>query len=174
MTFIKILKKISFSLNYVIRKFREWLLLRQVAAHKNEIYIGGPTKLSSNTFLGKNPNFNGLTINGLGKVTIGDNFHSGTDCLLITSIHNYDSGSAIPYDSTHILKNIFISDNVWLGDRVTIIGAVSIGEGAIVQAGAVVVKDVPPFAIVGGNPAQIFKYRNIEHYIDLKNKNMFH
>ena len=51
---------------------------------------------------------------------------------------------------------------------------ITIGEGAIVQAGAVVIRDVPAGAIVGGNPAQIFKYRNMEHYNNLKIKNMFH
>ena len=67
-----------------------------------------------------------------------------------------------------------IHNNVWVGDRVIILGKVTIGEGAIIQAGAVVVKDVPAFAIVGGSPAQVFKTRNIEHYNELKDKKMFH
>jgi chloramphenicol O-acetyltransferase type B len=168
------IKKTHFLFHLFLRKIFQFIVFRQVASHKNELFVGGYTRLSKYTHLGRNPNFNGLKINGNGKVIIGDNFHSGTDCLLISSIHNYDHGNKIPYDHTHIEKPIIIEDNVWLGDRVTIIGKVTIGEGAIVQAGAVVVKDVPPFAIVGGNPAQIFKYRNIEHYNNLKIKKLFH
>ena len=48
---------------------------------------------------------------------------------------------------------------------------VEIEEGAIIQAGAVVVQNVPKYAIVGGNPAKIFKYRNIDHYEKLKSLN---
>jgi acetyltransferase-like isoleucine patch superfamily enzyme len=168
------LKKMKSLIHFVIRKVREKIVLLQVASHKNEISVGGYTRLSRNTHLGKNPNFNGLVVNGIGKVVIGDNFHSGTGCLIITSIHNYDFGKKIPYDETHIEKPVTIMDNVWLGDKVTILGKVTIGEGAIVQAGAVVIKDVEAGAIVGGNPAKIFKYRDMDHYYKLKNEKMFH
>lgn len=168
------LKKIKLLIHFIIRKLRGKMVLSQVASHMNEIEVGGRTRLSDNTFLGRNPNFNGLIVNGIGKVVIGDNFHSGTGCLIITSIHNYDHGKKIPYDETHIEKPVIIGDNVWLGDKVTILGKVTIGDGAIVQAGAVVIKDVPSGAIVGGNPAQIFKYRDMDHYNNLKSKKMFH
>lgn len=49
-----------------------------------------------------------------------------------------------------------------------------IGEGVIVAIGSVVVKDVPPYAIVGGNPAKIIKYRDIEHFEKLKAEKRFH
>ena len=93
--------------------------------------------------------------------------------MLITSIHNYDNGNAIPYDNTFIRKKIVIEDNVWLGARVIILGGVTIGEGAIIQTGSVVVKDIPKFAIAGGHPAVVFKYRNIEHYKKLKKEKKF-
>ena len=53
------------------------------------------------------------------------------------------------------------------GQDVTISGNVTIGDGAIVSIGSVVVKDVPRCAIVGGNPAKVIKYRDIEHYEQL-------
>jgi len=93
---------------------------------------------------------------------------------MITHIHNYDNGKAIPYDDTYIYKDITIEDNVWLGDRVIILGGVKIGEGAIIQAGSVVVSDVPKYAIAGGHPAKVFKYRDIEHYEKLKTEKRFH
>ena len=55
--------------------------------------------------------------------------------------------------------NITVDDDVWIGFRSTIMSGVHIGQGAVVAAGAVVTKDVPPYAIVGGVPAKIIKYR---------------
>lgn len=52
-----------------------------------------------------------------------------------------------------------IGNDVWIGDSVLIINGVKIGDGAIIAAGAVVNKDVPPYAVVGGVPARIIKYR---------------
>ena len=115
----------------------------------------------------------GLEILGGGKVRIGRYFHSGIECMLLTRNHNYE-GSQIPYDSTYIDKDITIGDFVWLGNRVIIMGGVSIGEGAIIAAGAVVTRDVPRCAIVGGNPAQIIKYRDIAHFDQLKQEQKFH
>ena len=63
------------------------------------------------------------------------------------------------HDETDTKGDIVISDDVWIGIRATILSGVHIGQGAIIAAGAVVSKDVPPYAIVGGVPAQIIKYR---------------
>lgn len=135
--------------------------------------INGYSFVNRNTILGKNVNFNGMKIHGKGKVIIGDNFHSGSECIMITDVHNYE-GDAIPYDSTYIIKDIVIGDNVWLGNRVIILGGIKIGEGAIIQAGSVVVKDIPKYAIAGGHPAKPFSTRNIEHYEKLKSEGKFH
>jgi chloramphenicol O-acetyltransferase type B len=93
---------------------------------------------------------------------------------MITQNHNFDHGTAIPYDSTYLYKNIAIEDNVWLGSRVIVLGGVTIEEGAIIQAGSVVVSDIPRCAIAGGHPARVFKYRDIEHYERLKSLGRFH
>ena len=58
-----------------------------------------------------------------------------------------------------------IGDDVWIGSEAMIMAGVSIGSGAIIAARAVVGKDVPPYAVVGGNPAQIIKYRFNENEI---------
>lgn len=54
---------------------------------------------------------------------------------------------------------------MWIGDRVLIIGDVTIGNGAVIGAGSVITKDIPPYAIVVGNPARIIKYRFDENQI---------
>lgn len=55
--------------------------------------------------------------------------------------------------------DIIVGDDVWIGYRATVLSGVHIGQGAVIAAGSVVNKDVPPYAIVGGVPAKIIKYR---------------
>ena len=147
---------------------------KSVASYQEPLRVNKKTRLTSNTHLKSNANFNGLEIAGNGTVTIGNNFHSGRGCLLITANHDYDHGDAIPYDSQrNICKSITIEDNVWLGDRVIVLGGVTIGEGAIIQAGSVVVNSIPKYAIAGGHPDKVFKQRDIRHYETLKVQGKF-
>lgn len=138
------------------------------------IKANGYTKLSKNTEVGENVNFNGLIIQGKGHCRFGDNFHSGPKCMIITINHNFNEGSKIPYDNTYITKNVVIEDNVWFGYNVLVLGGVSIGEGAIIQAGSVVVGDIPKCGIAGGHPAKVFSKRDITHYERLKAAKKFH
>lgn len=140
----------------------------------SDLSVNGPSWVSENTILGDNVNFNGMAVRGGGTVKIGDNFHSGPDCLIMTRNHNYDNGSAIPYDSTYKYKDVEIGDNVWFGARVTVIPGVTIGEGAIIQGGSTVTSDIPKGAIAGGHPAEVFDRRDMEHYERLKAKGKFH
>jgi acetyltransferase-like isoleucine patch superfamily enzyme len=140
----------------------------------SDLSVNFPSWITPNTRLGDNVNFNGMYIRGGGKVTIGDNFHSGPECMILTRNHNYDDGSAIPYDTTYEYKEVTICDNVWFGSRVTVVPGVTIGEGAIIQAGSTVTSDIPKGAIAGGHPAEVFDYRDMEHYNRLKSEGKFH
>lgn len=161
----------------IIRNFLRILYGNKVTHQAKSVGTGlrvnNYSSVTKTTVLGNNVNFNGMKIGGSGKVIIGDNFHSGMDCLMISEIHNYDSGTRIPYDDTFIPKDIVIEDNVWLGERVVVLGGVHIGEGAIIQAGSVVVNDISPLAIAGGHPAKVFKQRDEEHYKKLKEMHAF-
>ena len=61
---------------------------------------------------------------------------------------------------------ITIGNDCWIGQRAFMVGGITIGDGAVVLAGAVVTKDVPPYAVVGGVPAKIIRYRFDESTID--------
>jgi len=149
-------------------------IIRNAKSCGTNLYIGGYSYVTSNTELGDYVHFNGMQIHGAGKCKIGNHFHSGIDCLIITSNHNYDNGKTIPYDETNICKTVEIGDFVWFGSKVMILPGTKIGEGAIIQGGSVVHGEIPPYAIAGGNPAKVFKYRDIEHFKKLKEEKSFY
>lgn len=64
-------------------------------------------------------------------------------------------------DNVHCI----IGNDVWIGDGVSILEGITVGNGAIIAANAMVVKDVPPYAIIGGNPAKLIRYRFSEEQI---------
>jgi len=113
-------------------------------------------------------------IEASGGVTIGRYFHTGRGLTIFSSQHEYEGASAIPYDHAIRARPVTIEDFVWCGVNVTILPGVTIGEGAIVAACSVVTTDVPPCAVVGGNPARVLKYRDAAHFQDLKSRERFH
>lgn len=159
---------------FIFKHIFTYIVMYTCGSYIKPLTVYGFSIITKNTILGKNVNFNGMKISGSGKVSIGDNFHSGKKCSMITQNHNFDKGTRIPYDSSYIYDNIVIKDNVWLGNNVLILSGVTIGEGVVIQAGSVVVSDIPDFAIAGGHPAKVFKYRDIAHYQKLKELKMFH
>jgi len=167
------MKKIKVFIKYMMRNFFSMLVKQTVMTYGSGLKVNYYSKVNTKTVLKNNVNMNGLIISGGGRVVIGNNFHCGKECLLITQVHNYE-GSKIPYDHTYKLKEINIEDNVWIGHRVTIIGACNIGEGSIIQAGSVVVNDVKPLSIVGGSPAKVFSSRDEKHYYALRERKAFH
>lgn len=114
---------------------------------------------------------------GSPKITFGDNFYANAGCHFFGDItfgrdvmigpktviwtRNHGTALGTPMKSQdHTTKPVVIEDDVWIGANVTILMGVNIGSGAIVGAGSVVTRSVPPNAIVVGNPAVIKKYRN--------------
>lgn len=100
----------------------------------------------------------------------------GRNVSIGLGVHDYNNFSTHPLwevlgsklDSSFVCHNrrVIIGNDVWIGDRVLINSGVRLGDGCVVAAGSVVVKDVPPYAIVGGIPAKIIKYRFPDNIIE--------
>ena len=153
------------------QRFFTKLVKKQVATFGSNLKVNEMCRLNKHVSLMNNVNLNGMEVQGNGKVVIGNNFHSGKEILLITQNHNWKNANSIPYDEEYVLTNITIEDNVWVGSRVTILGNTTIGEGSIIQAGSVVVNDIPPLSIAGGHPATVFSKRDEVHYNECKKLN---
>ena len=96
-----------------------------------------------------------------GPLEIGDNVMMGPEVMILTSMHN-TSRTDIPMCHQGYLpkQKVTIGNDVWIGARVIILPGVKIGNGVIIGAGAVVTKDIPDYAVIGGVPAKIIKFRN--------------
>ncbi len=140
----------------------------------NEVTLGDFTYIAGNT--------------NISKTTIGKFCSIGPDCKIglgkhptkdFVSTHPVFFSTLKQAQVTFADRNYFdefayiiIGNDVWLGANVIVVDGVKIGDGAVVAAGSVVTKDIPPYAIVGGVPAKIIKYRfekeEIEKLLQLK------
>lgn len=96
------------------------------------------------------------------KISIGDNFLTGMYVVITDNNHGLNNTKAeldiAPWERQLSSKGeVVIGRNVWIGDKVSILSGVHIGDGAIVASNAVVTSDVPAYSIVAGIPAQIIK-----------------
>ena len=114
--------------------------------------IGDPT-----VKIGKNFYMN-VGCHILGDITIGNDVQIGPKTVIWGRDHQIEKHRLIR-EQGHIKMPIFIGDDVWIGANVTILKGVTIGTGAVIGAGSVVTKDVPPYAVVVGNPGKVIRYR---------------
>ena len=112
------------------------------------------TDCGVNTVIGERVFINmGCKFQDQGGIFIGDGSLIGHNVVLATLNHSEDPTKRAGMHSAPI----HIGKNVWIGSNATVLQGVSIGDGAIVAAGAVVTKDVPPMTVVGGVPAKFIK-----------------
>ncbi|WP_375491206.1 acyltransferase [uncultured Jatrophihabitans sp.] len=99
----------------------------------------------------------------IGPVHIGADVMMGPRCVLIAGAHNH-ADPDVPMNTQGMLDDrpIVIEDDVWIGAGSTILPGRKLGSGCIVGAGSVITRDVPSMAVVGGNPAQVIRYRTDE------------
>lgn len=161
---IKIGKTVSISDNVEIN-----------ALSKNGVRIGNNVSILRNTIIectGVMRNLGeGLTIGNhvgiaqncfiqvRGSVDIGNYVIFGPYVKIFSERHNFEDINTPIVEQGETRLNVRIEDNVWIGANATLLGGVTIGQGSIIGAGAVVTNDVPPFSIVAGVPAKIIKIR---------------
>ena len=105
----------------------------------------------------------GVTIKGTNTspdINIGRYCSIGKNCYFAFTHHDYNYVSTCPKFSPSFSRgHISIGNDVWIGANVTIMDNVIIGDGAVIGTNCIVTKNVPPYAIVVGNPGRIVKYR---------------
>ena len=111
-------------------------------------------KIGNNSGIGKNSIVGAYT-------QIGDNVMMGEACFIYARNHKTDRLDVpMCIQGFEEYRPVVISDDVWIGARVTILPGAKIGKGVIIGAGAVITGEIPDYAVVGGVPARIIKYRN--------------
>lgn len=96
-------------------------------------------------------------LRGQGGITIGDNVYTSPFVQIVAVNHVYDDPSRPIIEQGITAQGIVIEDDAWIGSSAIILDGVRVGKGAVVAAGAVVSKDVPPHTVVAGVPAKVIK-----------------
>ena len=150
----------------VWRRIRMWLILpafkrcgKRVNIDPDATYTFQTIELGDDVAIGKGA----MLISAESRIVIGSKVMFGPNVTIIGGDHNvsvvgrymYDVHEKRPEDD----QDVIIEDDVWVGSNAIILKGVRLGRGSIVAAGALVNKDVPPYAIAGGVPAKIMKYR---------------
>lgn len=127
---------------------------------------GNPAMIGNNVYIanGKRVSFGtGCRINEnvyIEAAKIGNDVLIAPDVSLLSRKHKFDDlKTPIALQGYHKEKPVVIGNGAWLGRNVTVLSGLKIGEGAVVGAGAVVTKDVAPYAIMGGVPARFIRSR---------------
>lgn len=121
--------------------------------YPSRVWLGNWTTIQNETF-----------INSIGGLHVGDYVGIAYRSTILTFNHAYRNAEAIPFDNRIFLQPVIIRDFAWIGFNSCIMPGIEIGEGAIISMGSVVTKNVPPMAIVMGNPATVIGHRSQEHF----------
>ena len=155
------IKKIKDILRQPYRDLRTFFykVLNNAYGLDPKCYLIKPKLISKDVKIGAYSHFSyGATIGT--KVEIGKYVMCGPEVSIAMGDHNYKKpGKAIIFSGSPKRDKTIIKDDVWLGTNSLIKAGVTIGEGAIVAMGSVVVKDVPEYTIVGGVPAKYISNR---------------
>ncbi len=109
-------------------------------------------------------------IQAQGGVVVGSHSILGSRVVILSVNHNFEEPASLPYDQNEIYRPVHIGEYVWIGMGSMICPGVTIGDAAVTLMGSVVTRDVPPLAIVGGNPAAIIGKRDEEKSRELMEK----
>lgn len=122
----------------------------------------GEQHFTPEIIIGNNCNIGGQAhITAINRIVIGNNVLMGTKVLITDNAHGEFTAEQLdiaPFERPLYSKGaVIIDDNVWIGEKASIMPGVHIGKGAIVAANSVVTHDVPPYSMVAGVPAKVIK-----------------
>lgn len=149
----------SYKINLGQKKIRAFCGKCLLAKCGKNVNIEKNAEFAYSVELGDNSGL-GINCRISGKTVIGKDVMMGPNVCIFTKNHAFDK-TDIPMNLQGMSEErpVVIEDDVWIGANAIILQGVTISKGAIIGAGAVVTKDVPEYAIVGGNPAKLLKYR---------------
>lgn len=150
--------------------YRSIISLQGITSPQSKLILGSGAKIkryvmiipqNGRISLGQNCSINPFCVlYGYGDITIGNDVRMASGCKIIAFNHESDDISVPIIRQGSKMLGITIENNVWLGADVKVVDGVTVGEGSIIGAGAVVVSDVEPFTIVGGVPARKIRTRS--------------
>lgn len=156
--------KLKFAVRYILNNIRTWVYFHLrwpwVKYHGFVRVMKGTSFAHFDIEIGNNVQF-GDFCNVSTPVHFGNNIlMAGRVCFVGARDHQFDKPNTLIWNSNRGDNGItIVEDDVWIGHRATIVGPVTISKGAIIAAGAVVIKDVPPCEVWGGVPAKKIKDR---------------
>ncbi len=121
-------------------------------------YVAAHAYLTGDLRFGANCTVNAFTV-VRGLITIGEGVRIGAHTSLLGFNHTMSDPDEFVFRQPMSVKGITIGNDVWIGSHVVVLDGVNVGDKAVLAAGAVVTKDVPAGAIVGGNPAKLIRWR---------------
>lgn len=95
-----------------------------------------------------------------GYIEIGDNVMMSPRVSIYSENHNFSETDRPMIEQGVTRSFVIIEDDCWIAANAVILAGVTVGKGSVIAAGSIVTKDVPPYSIVGGNPARMIKSRN--------------
>ena len=156
----------QYGANFHTGTFLHWVRGRGDIILGDNVVLDGKISINFGSRLPQRPVFrvgNNTTINHMAVITIAKQVSIGNDCRIATGVYIFDSPghpsdpdarkAGMPPDPDSV-KPVTIEDNVWIGRTSIICPGVTLGEGSVVAAGAVVMSDVSPYSMVAGNPAR--------------------
>lgn len=117
----------------------------------SEIEIGDDSEIGENAYLNRD-------------VKLGKHVLMGQNVTILTTNHEFENPKQWIHDQgTRERQPVFVGDDVWIGANSIILAGITIGKGAVIGAGSVVTKNVPPLAVAVGNPARVIRQRGSKY-----------
>lgn len=163
------MRTIAYILIFIKKVYRKLLILLLKPAFKKYgknfsfdpfgVYSFNTIEVGNDVYIG----LNATLMASESKITFGNKIMLGPNVTMMGGDHNTNQIGEYMFDVKNKLPEndlpIVVEDDVWIGSGATILKGVTIGRGSIIAAGALVIKNVPPYSIAGGVPAKVLKER---------------